>query len=105
MGVADRDAAKTLGNMPLDRLCKRFLRRCGRHRQRVIVQAGSHQKGHRLKVAESPLLSDSRELRRYRCARSKSRSQENYGSYCYGRQPMGINPETNREGDRPFGRI
>ena len=51
------------GELPLDRLCERFLRRCGRHRQRVIVQAGLHQEGHRPTVPESPVSPYSRGLR------------------------------------------
>ena len=50
--------------MPLDCLRERFLRGCGSHRQRVIVQAGLHQKnGHGLWIPESAVLSDSRGLR------------------------------------------
>ena len=34
------------GGMPLDRLCKRFFRGCGRYRERVIIDAALHQKWH-----------------------------------------------------------
>ena len=48
VAVSDRDAAKPLRNMLLDRFCKCLLRCFGIRHQREIVNVGLHYEGHGL---------------------------------------------------------